>query len=105
MKIRNGCSRSPKKLTPRMASYGSSASAKTAFTDDGIENLLKELIALHTDSPSIIEKRRQALAAMIKPANKEARRDLTVNRTAGRACGLQRMVTPVRGEDETLPPP
>ena len=28
-----------------------------AFTDDAIENL-KELIALHTDSPSIIEKRR-----------------------------------------------
>src|SRR5580693_4510620 len=28
-KTRNGCSRSPKKWTPRMASYGSSASVKT----------------------------------------------------------------------------
>jgi len=36
-----------------------------AFTDDGIENL-KELIAIHKDTPSIIEKRRQALAAMMK---------------------------------------
>src|SRR5580692_3632857 len=35
-----------------------------AFTDDGIENL-KELIAIHKDTPSIIEKRRLALAAMI----------------------------------------
>ena len=39
-----------------------------AFTDDGIENL-KELIAIHKDDPSIIEKRRQVLAAMIKPKN------------------------------------
>ena len=30
VKTRNGCSRSPKKWTPRMASYGSSASVKTA---------------------------------------------------------------------------
>ena len=29
-KTRNGCSRSPRKWTRRMASYGSSASVKTA---------------------------------------------------------------------------
>ena len=34
-----------------------------AFTDDGIENL-KELITIHKADPSIIEKRRQALAAI-----------------------------------------
>ena len=37
-----------------------------AFTDDGIENL-KELITIHKADPSIIEKRRQALAAIMKP--------------------------------------
>jgi hypothetical protein len=37
-----------------------------AFTDDGIENL-RELIAIHKDDPSIIEKRRQVLAAIVKP--------------------------------------
>ena len=37
-----------------------------AFTDDGIENL-KELITIHKDDPSIIEKRRQAFAAIMKP--------------------------------------
>jgi hypothetical protein len=42
-----------------------------AFTDDGIENL-KELIAIHKDTPSIIEKRRQALAAMMKPKTEES---------------------------------
>jgi hypothetical protein len=42
-----------------------------AFTDDGIENL-KNLIAIHKDDPSIIEKRRQALAAMIKPKSEES---------------------------------
>jgi hypothetical protein len=36
------------------------------FTDDGIESL-EELMAIHKDAPSIIEKRRQALAAMMKP--------------------------------------
>ena len=41
-----------------------------AFTDDGIENL-KELIAIHKDTPSIIENRRQALAAMMKPTTEE----------------------------------
>ena len=41
-----------------------------AFTDDGIENL-KNLIAIHKDDPSIIEERRQALAAMIKPKTEE----------------------------------
>jgi hypothetical protein len=57
-----------------MASYGSSGSVKTgvmAFTDDGIENL-EELIAIHKDTPSIIEKRRQALAAMMKPKTEES---------------------------------
>jgi len=42
-----------------------------AFTDDGIENL-KELIAIHKEDPSIIEKRRHVLAAMIKPKNEES---------------------------------
>lgn len=42
-----------------------------AFTDDGIENL-KELIAIHTDTPSIIEKRRQALAAIMKHKTEES---------------------------------
>jgi hypothetical protein len=42
-----------------------------AFTDDGIENL-KNLIAIHKDDPSIIQKRRQALAAMIKPKTEES---------------------------------
>ena len=42
-----------------------------AFTDDGIENLTN-LIAIHKDDPSIIEKRRQALAAMIKPKTEES---------------------------------
>ncbi len=41
-----------------------------AFTEDGIENL-KELIAIHKDDPSIIEKRRPALAAMMKPKTEE----------------------------------
>ena len=41
-----------------------------AFTDDGIENL-KNLITIHKDDPSIIEERRQALAAMIKPKAEE----------------------------------
>ena len=42
-----------------------------AFTDDGIENL-KELITIHKADPSIIEKRRQALAAIMKPKTKES---------------------------------
>jgi hypothetical protein len=42
-----------------------------AFTDDGIENL-KELIEIHKEDPSIIEKRRQVLAAIMKPKTKES---------------------------------
>jgi hypothetical protein len=42
-----------------------------AFTDHGIETL-KELIAIHKHTPSIIEKRRQALAAMMKPKTEES---------------------------------
>jgi len=42
-----------------------------AFTDDGIENL-KELIAIHKEDPSIIEKRRQVLAAMMNPKTEES---------------------------------
>ena len=42
-----------------------------AFTDDGIENL-KELITIHKTDPSIIEKRRQALAAIMKPKTEES---------------------------------
>jgi hypothetical protein len=41
------------------------------FTDDRIENL-KNLIAIHKDDPSIIQERRQALAAMIKPKTEES---------------------------------
>jgi hypothetical protein len=42
-----------------------------AFTDDGIENL-KELIAIHKQDPSIIEKRRQVLATMMKPKTEKS---------------------------------
>ena len=42
-----------------------------AFTDDGIETL-KELITIHKADPSIIEKRRQALAAIMKPKTEES---------------------------------
>ena len=65
-----------------------------AFTADGIENL-KELIAIHKDDPSIIEKRRQVLVAMIKPKTKSPTKSngLTVNWTDPRTCGLQRVVT------------
>jgi hypothetical protein len=42
-----------------------------AFTDDGIENL-KELITIHKADPSIIEKRRQTLAAIMKPKTEES---------------------------------
>ena len=66
-----------------------------AFTDDGIENL-KELIAIHKDTPSIIEKRRQALAAMMKPKTEESDETRTANRIDQRACGLQRMVTMIQ---------
>ncbi|MGY4257792.1 hypothetical protein ACVI1L_004860 [Bradyrhizobium sp. USDA 4516] len=36
-----------------------------------MENL-KELIAIHKDTPSIIEKRRQSLAVMMKPKTEES---------------------------------
>ena len=42
-----------------------------AFTDDGIENL-KNLIAIHKADPSIIQKHRQTLAAMMKPKTEES---------------------------------
>jgi hypothetical protein len=42
-----------------------------AFPDDGIENL-KNLIAIHKDDPSIIQERRQALAAMINSKAEES---------------------------------
>ena len=58
-----------------------------AFTDDGIETL-KELIAIHKDTPSIISARCDNEAE-----DRRARRDLTANRIDQRACGLQRMVT------------
>ena len=38
-----------------------------AFTDDGIDHL-KDLVEIHKDEPSIIEDRRKALAATMKPA-------------------------------------
>ena len=47
-----------------------------AFTGDGIENL-KDLISSHKVTPSIIEKRRQALAAM-RPSQRRAS-DQTAN--------------------------
>ena len=56
-----------------------------AFTDDGIENL-KNLIAIHKDDPSIIEKRRQALAAMIKRKPKSPTRS---NRQLHRSARLR----------------
>jgi hypothetical protein len=37
-----------------------------AFTDDGIDNL-KELVEIHKDAPWIIERRREVLAAIMKP--------------------------------------
>src|SRR6202789_4723026 len=37
-----------------------------AFTDDGIDNL-KNLIHIHKADPSIIEERRQVLAAIVNP--------------------------------------
>jgi hypothetical protein len=42
-----------------------------AFTDDGIDTL-KNLIAIHKADPSIIQKRRQTLAAMMKPKTEES---------------------------------
>ena len=42
-----------------------------AFTDDGIDTP-KNLIAIHKTDPSIIQKRRQTLAAMIKPKTEES---------------------------------
>jgi hypothetical protein len=37
-----------------------------AFTDDGIDNL-KELVEIHKDAPWIIGRRREVLAAIMKP--------------------------------------
>ena len=56
-----------------------------AFTDDGIENL-KELIAIHKEDPSIIEKRRQVLAAMMKPKTESPTRS---NRKPNRPASLR----------------
>jgi hypothetical protein len=42
-----------------------------AFTDDGIDTL-KNLIAIHKADPSIIQKRRHTLAAMMKPKTEES---------------------------------
>jgi hypothetical protein len=50
---------------------GVSEDGVMAFTDNGIENL-KNLIAIHKDDPSIIQERRQALAATIKPKTEES---------------------------------
>ena len=50
---------------------GVSEDGVVAFTDDGIENL-KNLIAIHKDDPGIIDERRQALAAIIKPKTQES---------------------------------
>jgi len=41
-----------------------------AFTDDGIDNL-KELVEIHKNAPWIIERRRQILAAIIKPTTEK----------------------------------
>ena len=72
VKTRNGCSRSPKKWTEdgQLWVVGVGEDGVMAFTDDGIENL-KELIAIHKETPSSIENRRQALAAMMKPTTEE----------------------------------
>ena len=50
---------------------GVSEDGVVAFTDDGIENL-KNLIVIHKDDPGIIDERRQALAAMIKPKTQDS---------------------------------
>jgi hypothetical protein len=63
-----------------------------AFTDDGIENL-KELIAIHKETPSIIEKTPPSARCDDEAEDRRVRRDLTANRIDQRACGLQRMVT------------
>ena len=74
VKTRNGCSRSPKKMDTedgQLWVVGVGEDGVMAFTDDGIENLTN-LIAIHKDDPNIIEKRRQALAAMMKPKTEES---------------------------------
>jgi hypothetical protein len=50
-----------------------------AFTDDGIENL-KELIAIHNDTPSIIEKTTPSARCDDEAEDRRVRRDLTANR-------------------------
>ena len=50
---------------------GVSEDGVVAFTDDGIENL-KNLIAIHKADPGIIDERRQALAAIIKPKTQDS---------------------------------
>jgi hypothetical protein len=41
-----------------------------AFTDDGID-VLKDLITIHKDDPSIIEKRRAILASILAPKTEQ----------------------------------
>lgn len=45
-----------------------------AFTDDGIDHL-KNLVEIHKGDPSIIEDRRKALAATMKPATEKTNND------------------------------
>jgi hypothetical protein len=42
-----------------------------AFTGDGIENL-KDLIQMHKDDPSILERQQKALAAFKTPSNERS---------------------------------
>ena len=68
-----------------------------AFTDDGIE-ILRKLIAIHKDDPSIIEKRRQVLAAIVKPkAESPTRFDLAANWT-NQPAGITDMMSGEYGD-------
>ncbi len=51
--------------------YGVGEHGVMAFTRDGIENL-KDLIRMHKDDPSILERYRQALAAFKPPSNESS---------------------------------
>jgi hypothetical protein len=66
-----------------------------AFTDDGIENL-KELIAIHKDTPKHHRKTPPSAHCDHEAEDRRVQRNLTANRIDQRACGLQRMVTRVR---------
>ncbi|MET4236417.1 hypothetical protein ACVWXN_010862 [Bradyrhizobium sp. i1.4.4] len=101
MKTKNGCSRSPKKMDTedgQLWVVGVGEDGVMAFIDDGIENL-KELIAIHKDTPTIIEKTPPSARCDDEAQDRRVRRDLTADRIDQRACNLQRDVS---GEADTL---